>query len=96
MTSSSAGGAPSCSSSSSSRFPRCSVLARRSPSSWNPRRLLPVPAVHEQSAGLVEEKVVAAHPWSVDRRTRRSCSSSAFMDAVSKHQVPSGANPDSN
>ncbi|PUZ56655.1 hypothetical protein GQ55_5G344300 [Panicum hallii var. hallii] len=57
------------------------------------RRLLPVPAVHEQSS--VEERV-ATHPRSLERRARRSGSGSAFVDAVSKHQVPSGANPDSN
>ncbi|PAN30902.1 hypothetical protein PAHAL_5G344100 [Panicum hallii] len=56
------------------------------------RRLLPVPAVHEQSS--VER--VATHPRSMERRARRSGGGSAFVDAVSKHQVPSGANPDSN
>ncbi|CAO2192499.1 unnamed protein product [Urochloa humidicola] len=64
------------------------------------RRLLgPVPAVHEQqSVEVVVKGNVAPHPRSVERRVRgrRSGGGSAFMNAVSKHQVPSGANPDSN
>ncbi|CAO2202925.1 unnamed protein product [Urochloa humidicola] len=59
----------------------------------------PVPAVHEQqSVEVVLKGNVAPHPRSVERRVRgtRSGGGSAFMNAVSKHQVPSGANPDSN
>ncbi|CAL4963782.1 unnamed protein product [Urochloa decumbens] len=65
------------------------------------RRLLrPVPAVHEQQSVEAVKNKVAAHPWSMEMETRarrRSGSGgSAFVNAVSKHQVPSGANPDSN
>ncbi|CAO2184675.1 unnamed protein product [Urochloa humidicola] len=65
------------------------------------RRLLgPVPAVHheQQSVEVVVRGNVAPHPRSVKRRGRRSGGGggSAFMNAASKHQVPSGANPDSN
>uniref|UniRef100_A0A0E0JI13 Uncharacterized protein n=1 Tax=Oryza punctata TaxID=4537 RepID=A0A0E0JI13_ORYPU len=53
------------------------------------QRLLPASALQPQS---VQAKVTA-HPLSMKRRTRRSA---ATMMAVSKHQVPTGANPDSN
>ncbi|OEL23137.1 hypothetical protein BAE44_0015844 [Dichanthelium oligosanthes] len=58
------------------------------------RIYLPAPAVYEQSVEAVKLAALA-HPRSMGRGARRS-SSSAFMNAVSKHQVPSGANPDSN
>ena len=58
------------------------------------RRLLPVRA--GQAAQSVEAKeTVPVHPRSIETRASSS-SSSAFMNAVSKHLVPSGANPDSN
>ncbi|KAG2588553.1 hypothetical protein PVAP13_5NG157900 [Panicum virgatum] len=67
------------------------------------RRLLPVRAVPEQQPveAVMKEKVavhpLAAAPAMERTATRRSGSGwSAFADAVSKHQVPSGANPDSN
>ena len=67
------------------------------------RRLLPahaVPELQPVDQAVMKEKV-AAHPLAaaaMERTaTRRSGSGwSAFVDAVSKHQVPSGANPDSN
>ncbi|AQK91484.1 hypothetical protein ZEAMMB73_Zm00001d009202 [Zea mays] len=60
------------------------------------RRLLSVRTV--QAAQSVEAKeTVVRHPRSMERRARSNSSGSApFMNAVSKHQVPSGANPDSN
>uniref|UniRef100_A0A0E0C1G3 Uncharacterized protein n=1 Tax=Oryza meridionalis TaxID=40149 RepID=A0A0E0C1G3_9ORYZ len=54
------------------------------------RRLLPSPALQLHSVQVN----VAAHPWSKERRRRRR--SAATLMAVSKHQVPTGANPDSN
>ena len=58
------------------------------------RRLLPVRTVQAAQSVEVKETVVP-HPRSMERRASSS-SSAAFMNAVSKHQVPSGANPDSN
>ena len=63
------------------------------------RRLLPahaVPELQPVDQAVMKEKV-AAHPRAMESTaTRRSGSGgSAFVDAVSKHQVPSGANPDS-
>lgn len=63
------------------------------------RRLLLVSPVRAaQSLELEKEETAPApYPRSTQRRPRSSSSSrSAFMNAVSKHQVPSGANPDSN
>ncbi|XP_062208423.1 uncharacterized protein LOC133909902 [Phragmites australis] len=56
------------------------------------RRLLPVPVARQESVKLT------AYPRSMGtrRRSSRRSSGSAFMNAVSKHQVQSGANPDSN
>ena len=68
------------------------------------RRLLPahaVPELQPVDQAVMKEKVavhpLAAAPAMERTATRRSGSGwSAFVDAVSKHQVPSGANPDSN
>ncbi|CAD6238553.1 unnamed protein product [Miscanthus lutarioriparius] len=61
------------------------------------RRHLPVRTVQAAQSVEVKETVVP-HPRSMERRARSgsSSSSAAFMNAVSKHQVPSGVNPDSN
>uniref|UniRef100_A0A0D9Y7W1 Uncharacterized protein n=1 Tax=Oryza glumipatula TaxID=40148 RepID=A0A0D9Y7W1_9ORYZ len=57
------------------------------------RRFLPSPALQLHSVQVN----VAAHPWSKERRrSRRRRRSAATLMAVSKHQVPTGANPDSN
>lgn len=59
------------------------------------RRPLPVRTVQAAQSVEVKETVVP-HPRSMERTASSSSSSAAFMNAVSKHQVPSGANPDSN
>lgn len=59
------------------------------------RRLLPLRTVQAAQSVEVKETVVP-HPRSMERRAGSSSTSAAFMNAVSKHQVPSGANPDSN
>ncbi|BAD53135.1 hypothetical protein [Oryza sativa Japonica Group] len=58
------------------------------------RRFLPSPALQLHSVQVN----VAAHPWSKERRRsrRRRRRRAATLMAVSKHQVPTGANPDSN
>uniref|UniRef100_A0A0D9V0H8 Uncharacterized protein n=1 Tax=Leersia perrieri TaxID=77586 RepID=A0A0D9V0H8_9ORYZ len=60
------------------------------------RRLLPAPAAPVLQPQSMQVKVTAVHhPWSMDQR-RSGRRSAAMMMAVSKHQVPTGANPDSN
>ncbi|KAL6850097.1 hypothetical protein ACP4OV_020724 [Aristida adscensionis] len=61
------------------------------------RRLLPTPVARAQTVRKVK---ATAHPRSMERSAAAAAAGgggrSAFMNAVSKHQVPSGANPDSN
>jgi hypothetical protein len=65
------------------------------PAAAGGRRLLPLRTVQAAQSVEVKETVVP-HPRSMERRAGSSSTSAAFMNAVSKHQVPSGANPDSN
>lgn len=68
----------------------CSVHAVVDATAVAGRRVLQVP-VQPQSVKVKVRGKVTAHPRSMERRRR----SSMFMN-VSKHQVPTGANPDSN